>query len=739
MQIFRLIDGEPKEVYRFRVESNSTQRQVHMGEDVLNLYFEVTEPLDLRVNDFTLVGENNALAMYKFKKPAVPKKFSRHHFEYFCQLMGEQYDLEDALYVLADDTGVGELDDTIPLYGTLTFHLEQILRCVQEVHPYYKIGQVEDTGEEKNIVYNNMNCLEALQRLASEFKTEWWVHRRTMNMGVRREGNVATLEYGKGKSFYSLARQNQDGRIVTKLLVKGGTRNIDAATYGHAALRLPGGGKYVTANEDKYGTIMGRADFPDVYPRMIHKEAGDPGSVTAARANAYGIYYIKDANLGFNPADYMLPGLSIKVVFQTGQLAGMSIEANWHADAQEFELIRADYGLGIEVPGSVFVPATGDTYILEDIAMPEAYITAAEAELQQKAEAAIAQLCEPKVSYKATCNPLFFKHGGPYLTPGHAVIVSDPDVVPGGSVELRVQSVTRRLHSDYDIDIELSDTLYSGRIGKIETAIREVQDELVTVDKSVRKFSAPYRPVFRGDFATIPAGERIFYNNPNRRDSVWYNGQYYEYKGADAAVNAAWIASAWQPFQGQYGSLATDLLLAIGANIGGWIFNGEILEAQSGNAWLNGKTGEVKIAGRFESNRNGNRIIIDPEQRCLKMVSGNNREALNISFEEKEDGAWVSPDITLNHYSDDVIVSTTHIKGYEVTIKDEDGNQANIRPTSLEFFNSADGSQPSFSASRYFDSSTESDNLYVKMNKLPTSNPNQPGRIFRDGNNLKIS
>jgi hypothetical protein len=431
---------------------------------------------------------------------------------------------------------------------------------------------------------------------------------------------MPVFKYGKGNSFYNLARQNQDGRIVTKLLVKGGTRNIDATAYGHATLRLPGGGKYVMANEDKYGTIMGRQDFPDVYPRIIHKEAGDPGSVTAARANNYGIYYIKDANLGFNPADYMLPGLSIKVVFQTGQLAGIPISANWHSNTQEFELIRGDYGLGVEVPGSVFVPAVGNLYSLEDIAMPATCITAAENELRQKAEAAIAQLCEPKVSYKATCNPLFFKNQlALYLSPGQAVLVEDPDIVPDGAVELRIHAITRRVHKEYDIDLEISDTLYSGRISKIETAIREVQDELTDVDKSVRKFTTPSRPVFRGNFDTIPSAERIFYNNPNRRDSVWYNGQYYEYKGADNAMNATWIAGNWQPFQSQYGSLATDLLLAIGANIGGWIFNGEILESQSGNAWMNGKTGEVRIGGRFESNRNGNRIVIDPATRQLSL------------------------------------------------------------------------------------------------------------------------
>ena len=467
MKIYR----DNTEIYDIRPEDGSTQRVVHMGEDVLNLIFRITSALDLRVNDYVYFQDKK----YKLKRLVNPRKISRYEFEYICQLFSPQYDFQDALYLLSDSSGVGELDDTIPLFGTLTFHANQIVRCVKEVHPGWVVGPVDDTWEGRNVTYTDMDCLEAVQHLADEFGCEYWFTGNAVCFGKRSEGNPILFKYGKGNSLYELSRQNQDGRIVTKLRVQGSNRNIDPATYGSPVLRLPGGGKYVTKNTEKYGVIMGRQRFDEVFPRLIHKNESDPGIVTSVRV-VNGIYYIKDSNLNFNPGDYLLPGLSIKVVFQTGQLGGLKIEANWNSSTQEYELIRNDYGLGMDVPASVFIPAVGDLYLLEDIRMPESYVLDAELELEERSLDAIAQVSEQKVSYKGPVNPLYFRQLGEHLETGRAVIVEDSDIVDGGSVELRIQAFTRPVNNTYNLDIEISDTLYVSRISKMENSIRETKN-----------------------------------------------------------------------------------------------------------------------------------------------------------------------------------------------------------------------------------------------------------------------
>jgi len=616
-------------IYDLHPEDDSTQRVVHMGEDILNLTFKVPFSIDLRVGDYVYFDDKK----YKLKAPVNPKKISRIHFEYSLQLFSPQYDFQDALFILSDSTGVGELTDTLPLFGTLTFHAEQIIRSVHEVHPGWELGDVEDFGAGKNIVYNELDCLEAVQKLAEEFGCEYWFADNRLYFGKRSEGDPLVFKYGKGNSLYDLSRTNQDGRIVTKLLISGSSRNIDSATYGSSVLRLPGGEKYIDKNIDKYGVVMGRQNFPDIYPRLIYKNPGDPGSITSARF-ANGIYYIKDENMNFNPGEYLLPGLSIKVVFQTGQLGGVKVDANWNNTTQEFELIRGNYGLGIDVPGSVFVPAEGDLYMLEDIRMPDSYILDAEKELLQKANETIEQVSEQKVSYKGTLNYLYFKYLNDKVNVGRAVLVEDDDIVgKGESIPLRIQALTRNVNDPFKIDVEISDTMYIGRLDKIETSIQEVKEEIVTTRPLNGDRGAAI--VYRGIYDEIDTNERVFYNNRNRRDIVKYEDIYYIYRGADNAPNPVWIENNWEKFGDQFQAVATELLLAENANIAGWIFRNERLESQSGGAFMDGRTGEVSIKGKFETAAAGRRVVIDNENGEIMIYNKYDENVLSITFDNE--------------------------------------------------------------------------------------------------------
>jgi hypothetical protein len=459
------------EICDIRPENSSTQRIVHMGENVLNLTFCTTAPLDLRVNDFVVFADEK----YRLKSPVNPTRKSRHEFEYQLKMMSPQYDLQDALYTLDDTAGAGVLDDTVPLYGTASFHLQQIVGCACRVHPEWQVGDIEEPAAGKDITYTDMDCLQALQHMCSEFNIEYWITGTTISLGKKKHGSPILFRYGKGNALYELSRTNQDGRIVTRLLVKGSDRNIDSSACGSKFLHLPDNERYVTRNVDKFGVIMGRISFPDVFPRLIHKQPTDPGSVTGVRVDENGIYWIKDAYLDFEPE--LLPNKNIVVHFQSGQLGGIRVDANWHTETKEFELIRGDYGLGQEVPGGMFVPAADDLYLLSDMKMPQAYIDAAERELLEKAEDAIKQMCEQKVSYKGPVNPLFFRQLGERIETGRAVVVEDDAIVDSGSVELRIQAFTRNVNNDLDINIEISDTVYVSRFDKIETALQEVKLE----------------------------------------------------------------------------------------------------------------------------------------------------------------------------------------------------------------------------------------------------------------------
>lgn len=99
----------------------------------------------------------------------------------------------------------------------------------------------------------------------------------------------------------------------------------------------------------------------------------------------------------------------------------------------------------------------------------------------------------------------------------------------------------------------------------------------------------------------------------------------------------------WEPAN-KLGFVAMDTALIDGANIAEFLFKNKKMQSQdidpdSGepNLLLNGKTGELignkcTLRGKFETSKGGNRIIIDPVEKCLKMINSDNKEITRLNF-----------------------------------------------------------------------------------------------------------
>ncbi|MDR1644230.1 MAG: hypothetical protein LBS05_00170 [Tannerellaceae bacterium] len=201
--------------------------------------------------------------------------------------------------------------------------------------------------------------------------------------------------------------------------------------------------------------------------------------------------------------------------------------------------------------------------------------------------------------------------------------------------------------------------------------------------------------VYRGEFSS----GNTYYNNAARRDVVKYGGTYYIYKGSDAA-SGSWNAANWENFGAQFSSVATDLLLAVNANVGGWIFKNERLESQSGGMYLDGKNGKIS------SNSSGSRIEIDSQRRALWLVDSSGREV----------GSWQfitgASYLTVYFYDSDGTEYTMQTNGARITIYRESVRLYQFSATGME----------------------------ISPSLLPTSGNALPsGRVYRDSdNNLKI-
>jgi hypothetical protein len=170
------------------------------------------------------------------------------------------------------------------------------------------------------------------------------------------------------------------------------------------------------------------------------------------------------------------------------------------------------------------------------------------------------------------------------------------------------------------------------------------------------------------------------------------------------------------------------LLLAKNANIGGWIIKNQRLESQSGGAFLDGRTGMVNITGAFTSNADGNRIVIDPADRSIKMI---NASGVVLSKWEFGDTYNVSNiifgDYAPNNYG-------TQVDDYGISIYGSSHNQ----PSYIQ-----SGRMTIAHDKGHFDvyknSGNTQNNIGIRMYNLSTSPSGLlSGEVWRDGTTLRI-
>lgn len=98
------------------------------------------------------------------------------------------------------------------------------------------------------------------------------------------------------------------------------------------------------------------------------------------------------------------------------------------------------------------------------------------------------------------------------------------------------------------------------------------------------------------------------------------------------------------------------------------------LDGVDGSGWLAGGNllwdaiGQLFMQGKFESNKDGNRIVIDPETRSLRMISRYGQEVSRLSFFEEATGSdtYLHPNLRFNYMYNNVGIASMLISGYDI-------------------------------------------------------------------------
>lgn len=505
---------------------SSTQTKEIGGDNVLTLSFTLYEHIELDVDDYTdYEGERYWLTeRYRLKQK------STKEWSYDLTMYGIESLIRNILVIKRVD---GEDDPVFTLTAPPREHVAMIVNCMNDGMGNitdWKVGQVDGT-ENITIDYQGKYCDEALKEIAEKVGVEWWVEGQTVNVCRCEHGEPITMGYNNG--LLSIDPGKADNvKFYTRLWPVGSSRNIDAATYGHSRLQLPGGKRYIEVNADKYGRVDHyEADaFADIYPRRT-------GTVSSVRSevkkgedgNDFTIYYFKDDNLPFNPNDYEIGGLVKRVSFQEGsELGGLGdeedgtyyFEVNYDDKTEEFEIITIwPYDNDIQLPGGSLVPKAGDKYILWNIRMPEEYYRLAEEEFGQAVDKYNQDHALDVSVFKAPTDHVWVEEEEADLYVGRRVRLESEQYFPEtGYRDSRITKITRKVNLPSSADLEIGDTLGRTAREKMGDDIKDARSYAQSIGESV---SLP--DIIRTWDKTLPTDNNLFSSRRSQREFLSKN------------------------------------------------------------------------------------------------------------------------------------------------------------------------------------------------------------------------
>lgn len=471
----------------------ATQSWGLLGDDVVNITVESPYPQSYAIGDSISVFGRT----YRLNQLPRVRRTGAHKYAYDLTFEGVQYDLLRAIYDVTIETTGNTLQDVQgdALTGDLRRFATVLISNANRVFPgKWRLGTCPATIADKTLTFGDGdNCLAVYQNLCKTFEVEATI---TESAGVytidfaKRVGvtHPFTFEFGKGMGLYALDRQNVDSsNIVTRLKVYGSSDNI-TNKYRAQRLCLPGKSKAQSFIEQsdavaRYGVHEARKVFDDIKPTFN-------GRVTAVVAG--NILQFQDAtmfDLNAKEADgkttkYLVAGISAKIHFNTGNLAGYEFDISKYDHATKtFTLKKLTDDRGDVFPSSsstAFQFAVGDEYKILDVTLPERYQQEAEQRLQERALEYYRQNSQPKVKYGLSVTKSYLQklfRGGEatgLFAPGDYINVKDESI--GVDKAVRIQSLERNLLDVYSYTLTLADVAESN----ITT---RVISELVDLDK----------------------------------------------------------------------------------------------------------------------------------------------------------------------------------------------------------------------------------------------------------------
>lgn len=460
--------------------SSSTWNTELMTENAVSASFTHPFYVPLDVNDYVLLSG----IKFSINKEYKPKQKSTQEYSYSVKFYGPEHDAERVMYLHLTD---GEYEPQFSLNASPALHLQKWVDNMNRIYgeERWSIGETVDLPK-RNIEYNNVTCFEALFLMSDVFETEWWADGFKMNLTRCERGDRVELGYMQGLTSLTQSENSDDVKFFTRLIPLGSTKNIDRSRYGFSRLQLPDRAKYVDRNM-QYGLYehIEEAAFTGIFPQYT-------GTVSTVRSEEktdnegrkFTVYYFNDADMMFDPNKSEIAGLTKRLSFQTGDLAGQGnsdnndywFEANYNSTTLEWEIINTYPSDDVQIPGGNLIPRPGDKYIPWNFRMPESYEVQAERDYEDAVNSFLEKYSEDASKYGGDTDYIYIdKNSVPLVLGQNVRLLSDEYFGEIGYRDSRMTKVVRKLDNLSVATIECSNQVGKGWKTQVDSSINELK------------------------------------------------------------------------------------------------------------------------------------------------------------------------------------------------------------------------------------------------------------------------
>lgn len=463
---------------------------------------------------------------YWLPQSTVFEKQHTEHYNYTLQLEGAIGFLKSTKfkffdYIIQPDGSIKATSSfrlKFPLTATPRMVAQLIVANLKLKYPQYPwaVGECIE-AEPVTLDFNHSFCFDVLTKTSDAHNTEWELDKFTLHFRkVERIDNKGdkinfSLSYGYDNGILGgLKRVRYDNtRIINRVYIEGGDRNIDRKTYGRD--RDPSGSDLLLLPANRRITYEGveyTTDASGSYLERVEPLAGDEdsldisrhypkrvGTITAVEKinDSKGLYNIIDLDIpeSLDYSKMIIAGEQMTLIPQTGQLAGMEFDVNYIHSKRKFELVPIERN-GLIYPQGNIVPAVGDTYAVFHMRMPNEYIEAAENDALQDVAEYLFKNEQPQYSYRWTLDGIYANRNWGeirgYLNIGFFVEFSDPQFLPE-PVNVRIVAVREPVNDPKSPEITIANNVSGATLPAVLNEIPRLEQTVERKDNEVVSFA----------------------------------------------------------------------------------------------------------------------------------------------------------------------------------------------------------------------------------------------------------